>query len=91
MIISLVQINQVVKITGYLGFNDMYIKAGINWGLNQTKIVDVDPQLSYDVMSNEFKKVSSDIHESNTESDDETIEDNSDIINKLTLTKHHVR
>ena len=38
MIISLIQINQVVKITPSLGFNDMYIKARINWDLNQTEI-----------------------------------------------------
>ena len=68
----------------------MYIKQGINLDLNQTKIVGVDPQLSYDVISNEFKKASSDIHESNTESDDETTEDNSAILDKLTLTKHHI-
>ena len=39
-----------------LGFYYMYIKASINWDLNQTTIVGVDPQLSYDVISNEFKK-----------------------------------
>ena len=44
------------KIKGALGFDNMYIKQGINWDLNQTKIVGVDPQLSYDVISNEFKK-----------------------------------
>ena len=38
-----------------------------------------------------LKKASSDIHESNTESDDEAIEDNSDIIDKVTLAKYHVR
>ena len=43
-------------ITGSLGFDDVYIKVGINWDLNQTKMVDVNPQLSYDVISNEFKK-----------------------------------
>ena len=81
---------RVKKIKGALGFDDMYIKQGINWDLNQTKIVGVDPQLSYDVISNEFKKASSDIHESNTESDDETTEDNSAILDKLTLAKHHI-
>ena len=30
------------KITDSLGFDDMYIKAGINWVLNQTKVVGVD-------------------------------------------------
>ena len=55
VIISLVQIHQVVNY-GALGFYYMYIKASINWDLNQTKIVGVDPQLSYDVISNEFKK-----------------------------------
>ena len=55
MIISLVQINQVVKnITRSLGFDDMYIKVGINLDFNHTKFVGVDPQLSYDVISNEF-------------------------------------
>ena len=48
--------NLIDSFTGSLGFDDMYIKAGINWDLNQTKIVGVDPQLSYDVISNEFKK-----------------------------------
>ena len=87
----MVQINQELKkIKGAPGFDDMYIKQGINWDLNQTKIVGVDPQLSYDVISNEFKKASSDIHESNTESDDETTEDNSAILDKLTLAKHHI-
>ena len=46
--------SRVKKIKGALGFDDMYIKQGINWDLNQTKIVGVDPQLSYDVISNEF-------------------------------------
>ena len=68
----------------------MYIKAGINRVLNQIKIVGVDPQLSYDFVSNEFKKISSDIHESITESDDERTKDNSVILDKLTLVKHHV-
>ena len=53
----------------------MYIKVGINWNLNHANIFGVDPQLSYDIISNEFKKASSYIHESNTESDDETTED----------------
>jgi len=78
------------KIIGSLGFDDMYIKVGINWDLNQTKITGVDPQLFYDVISNDFKRASSDIHESNTESNDETIEDNSAILDKLILAKHHV-
>ena len=53
----MVQINRVVKKSLVpLVLDDMYIKQGINWGLNQTKIVGVDPQLSYDVISNEFKK-----------------------------------
>ena len=42
------------NITGSLGFDDMYMKAGINWDLTQTKIVGFDSQLSYDVISNEF-------------------------------------
>ena len=77
-------------IIGSLGFDDMYIKVGINWDLNQTKITGVDPQLFYDVISNDCKRASSDIHESNTESNDETIEDNSAILDKLILAKHHV-
>ena len=59
-------------------------------GLNAKTIVGVDPKLSYDVISNEFKKASSDIHESNTESDNETTEDNSAILDKFTLIKHHI-
>ena len=59
-------------------------------GFKSKKIVGVDPILSYDVISNEFKKASSDIHESNTESDNETTEDNSAILYKFTLIKHHI-
>ena len=81
---------RIKKIKGALSFDDMYIKQGINWDLNHTKILGVDPQLSYDVISNEFKKASSDIHESNTESDDEITEDNSAILDKLTLAKHYI-
>ena len=40
-----------------LDFDDVYIKSGINWDLNQTKIVGVDTQLSYDVIFNEFKNI----------------------------------
>ena len=57
---------------------------------NQNKFVGIDPQLSYNIIPNELRKVSSDIHESNTDSDNETIEDNSDILDKMTLTKHHI-
>ena len=42
------------KITGSLGFDDMYTKACINWDSNPNKIVGVDPKLSYDVIFNEF-------------------------------------
>ena len=41
---------------GSLGFDDMYIKAGIGWNLNQTNIIGMDPQLSYDVIRNEFRQ-----------------------------------
>ena len=40
-----------------LVFDDVYIKSGINWDLNQTEIVGVDTQLSYDVIFNEFKNI----------------------------------
>ena len=57
---------------------------------NQNKFVGIDPQLSYNIIPNELRKVSSDIHESNTDSDDDAIENNSAILNKLTFIKHHV-
>ena len=34
---------RVKKIKGTLGFDDMYIKQGINWDLHQSKILGVDP------------------------------------------------
>ena len=43
-------------ITDSLGFDDTYIKVGINLDLNQTKMIGVNPQLSYVVISNGFKK-----------------------------------
>ena len=57
---------------------------------NQNKFVGIDPQLSYNIIPNELRKVSSDIHESNTDFDDDAIEDNSAILHKLTFVKHHV-
>ena len=58
--------------------------SGIAWDINQDKIVGVDPQLFYDIIAYYFRNVSSDIYESNTDSDD----DNSAILDKLTSGKH---
>ena len=47
---NLIYADNVEEVYGSLGFDDAYIKAGIGWNLNQTNIVGMDPQLSYDVI-----------------------------------------
>ena len=38
-----------------IDIDDMYIKAGMNWDVNQSKLSGMDPQLSCDVITNEFR------------------------------------
>ena len=69
----------------------MYIKAGIVWNLNQTNIVGMDPQLSYDVITNEFRKATDDTVNINQYSTEEDKDKEDEVkLDKLTLAKHHV-
>ena len=52
---NLIYADDVEEVYGTLDFDDIYIKAGIDWSLNQTNIVEMYPQLSYDVITNEFR------------------------------------
>ena len=56
----------------------MYIKEGVRWDINQNWIVNIDHQLSFDIISIEFKKT------------DNIDEENIPIINSLNLSKHYV-
>ena len=56
---------------GSLGFDDMYIKAGIGWDINQSKIIGMDPQLSYDVITNKFRISTNDTVDINQDCTDE--------------------
>ena len=68
----------------------MYIKARIGWNLNQTNIVGMDPQLSYDVITNEFWKSTNDTVDINQDTTDEDkVKEDEVTLDKLTLVKHH--
>ena len=69
-----------------LGFDDKYIKAGLGWGINQSKIIEMDLPLSYDVITNEFHKSIDDTVDTNKDFTDE----DDVILVKLTLAKNHV-
>ena len=56
---------------------------GVGYDINQTRIIGVDPQLSFDVISNEFKKAAD-------ESDDNSTEEASPILDKIKLCKQHI-
>ena len=68
---KLIYTDDVIDVYGSLGFDDMYIKAGIGWNINQTNIVGMDPQLSYDVITNEFRKSTNDTVDINQNTTDE--------------------
>ena len=68
---KLIYAYDVIEVYGSLSFDDMYIKAGIGWNLNQTNIVGMDPQLSYDVITNEFRKSTNDTVDINQNTTDE--------------------
>ena len=38
---KLIYADDVIEVYGSLGFDDMYIKAGIGWNINQTNIVGI--------------------------------------------------
>ena len=56
---------------------------GVGYDINQSRIIGVDPQLSFDVISNEFKKAAD-------ESDDNSTEEASPILDKIKLCKQHI-
>ena len=46
---NLIYADDVIEVYGSLGFDDMYIKAGIGWNINQTNIVEVNRSCSIQV------------------------------------------
>ena len=85
---KLIYADDIIDVYGSLGFDDMYIKAGIGWNINQTNIVGMDPQLSYDVITNEFRKSTNDTVDINQDSTDEKkIKEYEVMLDKLTLAK----
>ena len=56
---------------------------GVDYDINQTRIVGVDPQLSFDTISNEFKKAADD-------TDVNSNEEASPILDKIKLCKQHI-
>ena len=72
------------RIHGVISFDEMKIKDGIAWDINSTRIIGVDPQLSFDVITNEFKTIanSSDDHSNNV--------NNSPTIDQINLSKNHI-
>ena len=85
---KLIYADDVIDVYGSLGFDDMYIKAGIGWNINQTNIVGMDPQLSYDVITNEFRKSTNDTVQDTTDKDKD--KEDEVILDKIPLAKHHV-
>ena len=56
---------------------------GVGYDINQTRIVGVDPQLSFDVICNEFRK-------STNDTDNNSTEEASPILDKINLCKQHI-
>ena len=56
---------------------------GVGYDINQTRIIGVDPQLSFDVISNEFKEAANDTNNNSTE-------EVSSILVKIKLCKQHI-
>ena len=76
---KLIYADDVMEVYGSLGFDDMYIKAGIGWNINQTNTVGMDPQLSYDVITNESRISTNDTVDINQDTTDK------DILKKMKL------
>ena len=88
---KLIYTDDVIEVYGSLGFDDMYIKAGIGWNINQTNIVGMDRQLSYDVITNEFRKSTNDTVDMNQDTTDKEKDKEDEVtLDKIPLAKHHV-
>lgn len=63
--LNLINFDNEENMYGFLNVDYMYIKCWLGWDINQSKCIEVDRLLSYDVVTNEFFKVTDNTVDSN--------------------------